>query len=297
MLDISTEFDAHISSGSTTLCTCWKLTRSDGQALGFTDHDCILSFDGQSYDPMTGWQGSAVEASLGASIDSHDVIGILRSDQLSENDIARGRYDGALVETYRVNWRDTSVRLHQRSDSFGEITRQDDIFRAELRSAETRLNHTDGRRFQFGCDARLGDARCGVDIETSLHRGVLSVSEILDGYRIRVTGLGAFAPSWFSAGFLVWSSGAHDKIRSDIVRHSRDDDDDLLTFAHDLSGFISVNDTATIYAGCGRDFNTCKNKFANQTNYRGFPHMPGNDFALGYPAPGAALYDGGSLNS
>jgi len=29
-------------------------------------------------------------------------------------------------------------------------------------------------------------------------------------------------------------------------------------------------------------------------NFRGFPHMPGNDFALSYPMPGDAN-DGGGL--
>lgn len=295
MLDLTPEFDAHITSGATTLCTCWKLTRTDGEIFGFTDHDQALEFDGQSYDPMTGWQASAVEDTLGAGIDASDVIGILRSDQISESDIGRGRYDGAQVETYRVNWRDTDVRLHLRTDTFGEIIARDSIFRAELRSAESVLGRTAGRLFQYGCDAQLGDARCGVDLEIPLHRAVISVSEILDGYRIKVSGLVSFDPGWFSAGFLVWTSGDHEKIRSDIVAHRRIDDD-ILTFAHDLSGMIASGDDATIYAGCNRNFNTCRTKFANQLNYRGFPHMPGSDFAIGYPVPGAARYGGGSLN-
>ena len=31
-------------------------------------------------------------------------------------------------------------------------------------------------------------------------------------------------------------------------------------------------------AGCDKQLATCRAKFANAASYRGFPHMPGNDF-------------------
>jgi hypothetical protein len=36
-------------------------------------------------------------------------------------------------------------------------------------------------------------------------------------------------------------------------------------------------------------------KFDNIANFRGFPHMPGNDVVTSYPAQGDANMDGGSL--
>jgi uncharacterized phage protein (TIGR02218 family) len=32
--------------------------------------------------------------------------------------------------------------------------------------------------------------------------------------------------------------------------------------------------------GCDKQFTTCKQKFDNVANFRGFPHVPGNDFML-----------------
>ena len=39
-----------------------------------------------------------------------------------------------------------------------------------------------------------------------------------------------------------------------------------------------LGDTFTVTAGCDKQFATCQAKFANAVNFRGFPHMPGNDF-------------------
>ncbi|MDX5493645.1 MAG: phage BR0599 family protein, partial [Alphaproteobacteria bacterium] len=29
-----------------------------------------------------------------------------------------------------------------------------------------------------------------------------------------------------------------------------------------------------------KQFTTCRDRFANAVNFRGFPHMPGNDFVM-----------------
>ncbi|MGE3292612.1 MAG: phage BR0599 family protein, partial [Geminicoccaceae bacterium] len=44
----------------------------------------------------------------------------------------------------------------------------------------------------------------------------------------------------------------------------------------------------TIRAGCDKRMETCGAKFANTANFRGFPHIPGQDAVLRY-----ATKDGG----
>ncbi len=157
-LDIG--FAAHIESGATTLATCWKLIRTDAVVLGFTDHDQPLSFAGTDYRPML--DGSETGARLGPQVDTAEAIGVLRSDAITEADIVAGRYDGATVEIWRVNWREVSQRLLQRRASIGEIVREDGQFRAELRSGQQALNRVRGRLYAPLCDAVPGDARCTV---------------------------------------------------------------------------------------------------------------------------------------
>ena len=40
-----------------------------------------------------------------------------------------------------------------------------------------------------------------------------------------------------------------------------------------------------LVAGCPKTFAACTAKFANGVNFRGFPHLPGNDFTFGPADP------------
>jgi hypothetical protein len=155
-------FKAHIESGATTLATCWKLTRTDAVVLGFTDHDRTLSFGGVDFVPAHGLDAGEASGRLGPQVDTAEVVGVLTSEAIAETDIAAGFYDGAAVETWRVNWRDVSQRVLLRRATIGEIVREDGRFRAELRSGQQALNQVRGRIYGAFCDAVLGDTRCGV---------------------------------------------------------------------------------------------------------------------------------------
>jgi uncharacterized phage protein (TIGR02218 family) len=62
----------------------------------------------------------------------------------------------------------------------------------------------------------------------------------------------------------------------------------------EMSREVAIGDTFEIMAGCNKLFATCKSKFANGVNFRGFPHIPGNDFVTTYPVRGEPNNDGGS---
>ena len=55
---------------------------------------------------------------------------------------------------------------------------------------------------------------------------------------------------------------------------------------------IAEGDGFTIRAGCDKRMETCGAKFANTANFRGFPHIPGQDAVLRY-----ATKDGGHEGS
>ena len=275
---------AHLASGQTTLAHCWRITRTDGVVLGFTEHDRTLSFGGTDFEPAHGLDGAEAPTKLGGQVDTSQVLGVLHADAIAEDDILLGRYDGADVETWRVNWADVSQRVLLRRDSIGEIVREDGIFRAELRSAQQGLNARHGRVYQGLCDAELGDARCGVN--ASLHQGLALVEAIEDPYRLRVSGLAGFAAGWFGFGKAQWTAGKRDGLNDGVVSHARIGGVDVLGFAVALGEWVEVGDTMAVTAGCDRRFATCRVKFGNAVNFRGFPHIPGSDFVLRYPRPG-----------
>ena len=58
---------------------------------------------------------------------------------------------------------------------------------------------------------------------------------------------------------------------------------------------LSPGDRVRIVAGCDKRAATCKKKFQNFINFRGFPHIPGEDWLTAYPKQDGDN-DGGSLN-
>ena len=280
---------AHLAQGETTLATCWRLVRGDGVVLGFTDHDRTLRFGGTDFAPAQGLDGGAVPARLGAQVETSEVLGVLSSEAIAEDDILLGRYDGAVVETWRVNWADVSQRVRLRRDTIGEITREDNVFRAELRSTQQGLNATRGRIYQGLCDAVVGDARCGVNLTGTEFRGFATVTDIADDHRVVVAGLEGFAAGWFGFGRAEWTDGARVGVRDGVVTHQRAAGGDVLGFGAAVGQWVTAGDTLQVTAGCDRRFATCKSKFANAVNFRGFPHIPGSDFVLRHPRNGDAL--------
>ncbi|MBX3568761.1 MAG: DUF2163 domain-containing protein [Rhizobiaceae bacterium] len=284
----------HLDGEVTTVCHCWRLTRSDGTVSGFTDHDRPLTVDGTLFQPRTGFSASEARDTLGLAIDTVDIEGALSSADIGEADIAAGLYDDATVETLLVNWQDTSMVASLRRATVGRITRRDGAFVVELKSSMHRLDHINGRTVMRRCDAVLGDGRCGFDLDQDgFSAEGLVVSAALPEL-IRVDGLAAFAAGWFSGGSIEWSSGAPAGRRSLVEGHAKGPGGVDLSLQPADGPAPQPGDAFTVRAGCDKSFATCKAKFANALNFQGFPHLPGNDSAYGYAVDGG-VFDGGPL--
>lgn len=286
MRTLDEDFASHIQSGATTLATCWRITRIDGPVLGFTDHDVALTFDSTEFIPAHGLNGSETASKLGPQVDTSEVIGVVHAEAITESDILLGRYDGAVVETWRVNWRDVAVRQLLRRDTIGEITREDDIFRAELRSAQHALNVPKGKTYQALCNAELGEARCGIDLESGAFKTSTVITAINGRQSVTTNLLAGFADRWFDYGRAIWTSGQRVGKSDRIISQVAHNGETALGLGEPVEDWVSIGDTLTLYAGCDRRFATCQTKFSNIANFRGFPHIPGGDFILRYPRAG-----------
>jgi len=289
MKTLPTGMQAHLDSGATTLCWCWKIVRTDGAIQCFTDHDVDLAFDGTTYEAASGFTATEVQSLLDLAIDNLSVSGALSSATLNEADLAAGLYDNAAIEIWRVNWADTAQRVLMRKGNLGEVKRGKAAFTAEVRGLAHLLNQPVGRCFGYGCDADLGDARCTVDITRAAFKAGGAVASVTDARRFTVSGLSSFGDGWFTGGKLVWSSGANENRAMEVKRHAGA----AIELWQSMSEAVGVGDSFTITAGCDKQFATCKAKFANAINFRGFPYMPGNDAVLSYPAAAQPM-DGGS---
>lgn len=280
MREIPADLAAHLASGVTTLCWCWKLIRRDGVVAGFTDHDEDIEFDGVRHAARSGFSASEIEETSGLNAANGEAAGALTGDAISEADIAAGLLDGAQAEIWLVNWQEPAMRLLLRKASLGEVTREGVGFRVDLRGAAQALSQPQGRIYQPGCDAVPGDARCGVDLAAPQLRGFGSVIGTQEQGRIlRLAGLEAFAADWFSRGVAVLETGE----RLEVKAHAKGEGAALIELWRVPSIALQTGDRLTLTAGCDRSFSACRSKFNNARNFRGFPHMPGHDFLTSYP--------------
>lgn len=288
MRAIDPNLKTHLLSGATTLATCWRIARKDGAVFGFTDHDRALSFDGTLYEPDTGAGGSAISSSADLAVDNAEIAGLLSSARLTASELMSRRFDEAAVEIWRVNWADVVQRVLLKRGVIGEVKRDGAKFTAEIRGESYLLDQPKGRVYQRRCDADVGDARCGVVLAQPQYKGAGAVMAVIDDGRFTVSGLDAFAGDWFTHGRLDWLSGANAGTSGHVKAHGQAS----LSLWLPAGQPVSIGDTFEIFAGCDKAFATCRAKFANAINFRGFHLMPGNDFIIQIAAPGGAN-DGG----
>lgn len=287
-------FQARLDGGATTLCRCWLVIRSDGAAFGFTDHDEDVAFDGQVFLANSGMTAQAIERTTGLSIDNAEAVGALSAAGLSEADLRAGLFDGAAVQHWLVDWSDPAARVLEFRGTLGEIRQAAGAFEVELRGAAEALNQPVGRAYQGTCEQALGDAKCGVDTTDPAFAASVTVTEVLGPRLVVVSDLSAYAEDWFTHGSALWSGGANagrsGQVKLDLVLGT----DRRLEFWRDPAFAIAVGDTLDVVAGCDKAAATCRAKFSNFLNFRGFPHIPGDDWVTAYPATGA-VHDGASL--
>jgi len=284
----------HLDTGVTTLCYCWRMTRSDGTVLGFTDHDRDLAFDGTLFAATEGFEKTEMVSSVGYGVDNLDVAGVLNSTRLDDDELSAGLFDNAAIELFCVNWQSVDQRILIRKGNLGEITRQGQEFKAEIRGLAHHLNQPRGRLFQYGCDADFGDTRCGRDLNDPAYKGSGAVISCLDRRIVRASGLEGFTPDWFTRGAIHWTGGANLGARMEVKAHRMLGGVATLELWQPMHGNVAAGDTFSVHAGCDKLFSTCRDKFANQLNFRGFPHMPGNDFVMSYPTRGDGTNTGES---
>lgn len=294
MRTIPSNLAAHLAEGATTLCHCWKLIRRDGKTFGFTDHDRDLAFGGTTFAARTGLEAAEATAELGFAVGGGEVSGALVSAGLTEDDISSGLYDDASVETWLVNWSNVSERLLLDIGSIGEIRRADGTFVAEVRGLMHRFDEERGRLFRATCSADLGDAKCGVNLSSSAYSDTGTVTRTDGALGIVASGIG-FADGWCTGGKLTWTSGANKNLSIEVKVHRAIGGSDEFDLWQRAPQPIEVGDTFRVTAGCDKTHATCRSKFNNILNFRGFPHMPGNDFIVRVPHQGEPGLDGGSL--
>jgi uncharacterized phage protein (TIGR02218 family) len=258
----------------TTSAFLWKIDRRDGVTLGFTSHDRDLWRGGLCYRAAPGMVPSAIERSDGFDADSVELAGALTSDALRADDLLAGRYDGAALSLVMVDWTDPEGEaLPLVRGELGTVETAGEAFRVDLRGPASILEAPVCEETSPDCRASLGDLRCRIDMAG--RRRMASVMSIADAV---VTLDQSAADGIYAFGRLRWLDGSNAGLISVIAASIGGS----VTLREPPAFAVMPGTRIELSEGCDRRFSTCVSRFANAINFRGEPHLPGNDLLTRY---------------
>lgn len=266
---------AWLAGELTTMALCWRITRRDGVGIGLTAHDRDLTIDGNPYRATPGMTPSAIKRGDGADASAMEIAGSLSAAAISARDLIGGRWDGALVRVFAVDWADTGNRIVLGEGTIGAVEMQGGGFTAELRGPGAVLDGPVSEETTPTCRARLGDARCRVPM-----RGRRRLARVVssDDGAVTLDRTEPVANGW-GEGRLRWLSGANVGLEDAVAMSAGA----VVTLATLPRFAIADGDRVEVIEGCDRMLATCAGRFANAVNFRGEPYLPGIDLLTRYP--------------
>ncbi len=277
MKTASTQLAAHIAGETTSLATCWLVTRKDGAVFGFTDFDQDLVIDDVTYEARTGYTRTAIQTISDLSVDNLDIESAFDSEAITPADLRAGVWDNAEVLIFIVNWAKlTQGKIILKRGTIGQVEQKDAFYKAELRGLTQKLSQKVGELYTPDCRADLGDSCCKIDLSALTVSGIVTASDHRYGF---TDSSRAEADGYWKNGLITWTSGANEGRLMEIRAFASG----AFTLFLPMVSDIAVGDAYTAQPGCDKSFETCCSRYGNGVNFRGEPYVPGTDEVLNYP--------------
>lgn len=274
MIDISTELLKSFKSSTPNFCLIMKMTLKDGTVLGFNDVNKDITIDNVTYKKSSAISPSAIESTSDLSVDNLEMTGLLNQDVFTDKDVRGGRFSGARVQFYRIDWKFPHRGVMKLPTGFvGDITIENTKFTMEIRGLSQIIQNDVGRTYLPSCDAEFGDERCGYDRSSVTVTGSVAQTNILT----TVTDVNRTeADNYFDYGVFTFTSGENSGYSMEIKNFSNGVFELILPFPF----AINDGDTYTAYAGCDKTKAMCKDRYNNFRRFKGFPSIPNPSVTL-----------------
>ena len=294
MKSLPVGYAAHLATRSTTIATALKITREDSAVYGFTTHDIddeVPVGSGVIYRANPGLEITAIEIAANPAVGNLVLTTLHDQTTFTTAEILGQRWRNAAFELFRYNWANIADGIEiLLVGNLGEITIKQNTLQVELRDLRQYLQQPVGDASSKTCRARLGDARCKVNLAPWTVTGTVGVvtnqQQFIDFTRPE-------PHDFFGEGIITFTSGANEGLSAKIRYYTGAAPVGTFILALPMLSPIVAGDTYTAVAGCRKRLMTdCKAKFNNVLNFVGEPHRRGINNVTGAPeadAPGSTV--------
>jgi uncharacterized phage protein (TIGR02218 family) len=256
---------------------CFTFTLATGTVLTWTNVDQPVTYNGATFSasgPLV--MGLKFKQSVGLEVDKQQItIAARPADLISGapalNAIRDGAFDGATVQRDRVFLTAIGGSVIGGVTLFhGRVSTIDSVGRTQAQmtvASDLVILDYDMPRNVFSptCVHTLYDSGCGVIRGTYAASGTVGAGSSAS---LINTGVALAA---HAQGAILFTSGANANVRATVKSVVAGTS---LSLMYPLPSPPATGDGFTVYYGCDHTRGTCQSRFANLSNFRGFPFVP-----------------------
>jgi uncharacterized phage protein (TIGR02218 family) len=256
---------------------------TDGTDLALCGGNRNLTVGAIEYVAGAAPDASDIEFMATIEVSNLDIEGPLASTSITAAELRIGRWDNAKILLSLANPEHPEYgAIPIQKGWLGKVWEDDTKFRAEFRSLKSAFKAVIVENVISTCLATLGDARCKVVFDGSPTLVVTGTVDEIDTDNVTIHDETRTEPphpsgtSYFIGGKLTWLTGANAGLSMEI----REATEGVIQLGLAMPYEVLAGDTYQLTPGCSKLVGDCKATFDNIVNFRGFPHLGGNNLLV-----------------
>lgn len=249
---------------------CFEIERRDGIRLQFTDNITPITFRGVTWSPAS-FTTSARRRELGNKPASFEAAGGITSDRITVADLRAGKYQGARMTEYMIDWRYPHLEpLVVNRYRIEGTTFDGEQFTADVQGLPYILRTKVGNFYGRTCRHSLGNSECRAAFATQTNIPVLAVIEPRSTFYIAHNALAPTTDDYYRFGKLVWNSNL---ITTDVYSNTLVDVN-LIPSPNQIDGIYGVWDEVALSSSqVTNGFDTGINAWRLSATATNTPHL------------------------
>lgn len=266
----------------TTYCRLWKVTKRNGETIGFTEHDADIVYNGDRYQASHSIIGSSNPTNSELEEETTDISGVVNVLAIEEEDLLGGQYENAVMEVFEYNWSNNTLVRQLSRYNLGEselsyVGSEPFDYKIQALSLKAQLDRSRSVLTSESCQHKFlsqGQFACNRTIDSSVRITANVVSATQNTIVVDTT-----LDSGYERGTIKPLSGRNADRLSVITTVSGNTLNLLFPYGLTIENGTQVELTRS----CDKSMEACTN-FNNQENHGGHPELMGADRSIASPS-------------